>query len=204
MSEPKRRPGRPPKPGSRAWMIRQAEDAEAAGLPPPGPPVSAPAAAALAAAPAAAAATAPSSPDETDAARYSSEMKDLESRVQDSLDSVWETESLFEDALEDLAEDKFFVDGKPFFCLSVQVAWSSDLPSTSALHPPLAFGRHSTIAPRDSLGYPTCVLPLGYPTCVLRPLFTFWLALGHYHTAPEILLVIRPAYSLRSSRLYWY
>ena len=38
-------------------------------------------------------------------------LNELEERVND-LGESWETESLFEDALEDLAEDKFFTDGK--------------------------------------------------------------------------------------------
>jgi len=37
-------------------------------------------------------------------------LSELEDRV-NNLGESWETESLFEDALEDLAEDKFFVDG---------------------------------------------------------------------------------------------
>ena len=44
--------------------------------------------------------------------RYLVEVRDLEDRVQDSMESVWETESLFEDVLEDLADDKMFADGK--------------------------------------------------------------------------------------------
>lgn len=38
-------------------------------------------------------------------------LSEMEERVMD-LGDAWETESLFEDALEDLAEDKFFTDGK--------------------------------------------------------------------------------------------
>ena len=38
-------------------------------------------------------------------------MNELEERVNDLGDS-WETESLFEDVLDDLTEDKFFSDGK--------------------------------------------------------------------------------------------
>jgi NAD+-dependent protein deacetylase SIR2 len=44
-------------------------------------------------------------------------VSELEERVID-LGESWETESLFQDALEDLAEDKFFTDGmlfQPFF-----------------------------------------------------------------------------------------
>jgi len=37
-------------------------------------------------------------------------LSELEERVMDLGDS-WETESLFEDALDDLTEDKFFTDG---------------------------------------------------------------------------------------------
>lgn len=38
-------------------------------------------------------------------------LNELEERVKD-LGESWETESLFEDALEDLAEDRFFTDGE--------------------------------------------------------------------------------------------
>jgi NAD-dependent histone deacetylase SIR2 len=38
-------------------------------------------------------------------------LSELEERVND-LSESWETESLFQDALEDLAEDRFFTDGK--------------------------------------------------------------------------------------------
>lgn len=37
-------------------------------------------------------------------------LSELEERVND-LSESWETESLFQDALEDLAEDRFFADG---------------------------------------------------------------------------------------------
>jgi NAD-dependent histone deacetylase SIR2 len=37
-------------------------------------------------------------------------LSELEERVND-LSESWETESLFQDALEDLAEDRFFTDG---------------------------------------------------------------------------------------------
>jgi NAD+-dependent protein deacetylase SIR2 len=38
-------------------------------------------------------------------------LSELEERVND-LSESWETESLFQDALEDLAEDRFFTDGE--------------------------------------------------------------------------------------------
>ena len=38
-------------------------------------------------------------------------LSELEERVND-LSESWETESLFQDALEDLAEDRFFTDGQ--------------------------------------------------------------------------------------------
>lgn len=38
-------------------------------------------------------------------------LNELEERVND-LSESWETESLFQDALEDLAEDRFFTDGE--------------------------------------------------------------------------------------------
>lgn len=40
-------------------------------------------------------------------------LSELEERVND-LSESWETESLFQDALEDLAEDRFFTDGEEF------------------------------------------------------------------------------------------
>jgi NAD-dependent histone deacetylase SIR2 len=48
---------------------------------------------------------------------------ELEERVND-LGESWETESLFEDALEDLAEDRFFTDGNPSSLISV-FSWIS-------------------------------------------------------------------------------
>ncbi len=43
-------------------------------------------------------------------------LTELEERVND-LSESWETESLFQDALEDLAEDRVFTDGTFFFVL---------------------------------------------------------------------------------------
>lgn len=48
-------------------------------------------------------------------------LSELEERVND-LSESWETESLFQDALEDLAEDRFFTDGKDLLFLVV-VLW---------------------------------------------------------------------------------
>lgn len=53
-------------------------------------------------------------------------LSELEERVND-LSESWETESLFQDALEDLAEDRIFTDGRFFFLL---------------------FGSHLNVAPR--------------------------------------------------------
>lgn len=50
-------------------------------------------------------------PDEVAEDAAESGMSELEERVND-LSESWETESLFQDALEDLAEDRFFTDGK--------------------------------------------------------------------------------------------
>lgn len=48
-------------------------------------------------------------------------LNELEERVND-LGESWETESLFEDALDDLAEDKFFTDSEFLDLLSLQFA----------------------------------------------------------------------------------
>lgn len=49
-------------------------------------------------------------------------LSELEERVKD-LGESWETESLFEDALEDLAEDRFFTDGKFFTTSNYRVSF---------------------------------------------------------------------------------
>lgn len=84
--------------------------------------------------------------DEADEAdedpRYLAEVKDLEDRVQDSIDSVWETESLFEDVIEDLAEDKAFVDGEIRMVISCMISryFSNDVDRSGGVY--ARGGRH--------------------------------------------------------------
>lgn len=42
------------------------------------------------------------------------QLNELEEHVNDLHESCWETESIFEEILEDITEDKFFTDGKVF------------------------------------------------------------------------------------------
>ncbi len=71
--------------------------------------------------------------DNAQAGSGQSSMTELEERVND-LGESWETDSLFEDIMPDITEDRLFIDGAYFslFCFAVAVAtvsFSSNMPS---------------------------------------------------------------------------
>jgi hypothetical protein len=106
---------------------------------------------------------------------------ELEEQIIDKADR-WETDSMFEDIIEDLTEDKFFTDGK---CLELCIAtprsllsWGARRVLTLVLRPAVCLDAHN--CPELPLFSPTCLsLHITYIS-ILMQLYTTHYMCNHH------------------------